>query len=220
VAGLIPGAQFVEFEGDDHLPFVGDQDVMLDRIESFVTSVARAQPQDRILATVSWARVRMIDGLSGNHDGFNAHVEQEVGWFRGRGLTVTADGFFAAFDGPARAISCARSLTAAAPRFGLSAAFGLHTGECDVSQHGRMTGVAFERARAVSDVAVPGKVLVSRTVTDLVAGSGLTFLAHGSHAVVPGREPWRLFAVGDGAPETIARQITDRDDANTCRTLI
>ncbi len=219
VAGLIPGAQFVELEGDDHLPFVGDQDIMLDRIESFVTSVAQAQPQDRMLATVAWARVRVIDGQAGDRDAYQAHVQQEMAWFRGRGLTVTADGFFAAFDGPARAISCARSLAAAAPRFGLSAAFGLHTGECDLSADGRMAGVAFERARAVSDFAVPGKVLVSRTVTDLVAGSGLTFLEHGSHALVPGGEPWRLFAAADGAPETIARQITDGDNAHTGRTL-
>jgi len=220
VAGLIPGAQFVELEGDDHLPFVGDQETMLERIESFVTSMAQAQPQDRILATVASARVHEIDGQAANRDAYESHVRQEMAWFRGRGFTVTADGFFAAFDGPARAISCARSLAAAAARFGLSTAFGLHTGECDLSADGRMAGPAFERARAVGNFALPGKVLVSRTVTDLVAGSGLTFLEYGSHALVPGGEPWRLFAAADGAPDTIAGQITQLDNAHRVRTFI
>lgn len=212
VASLIPGAQFVELDGDDHLPFLGDQDVMIDRIQAFVTSAAQAQPQDRVLATVLWARVAETSGRADNRRAYEAHVQQEMAWFRGRGLTFTTDGFFAAFDGPARAISCARSLTAAAPRFGLSGAFGLHTGECDLSPEGRNAGAAFERARAVCDFAAAGDVLVSRTVTDLVAGSGLTFVDRGSQSLVAGTEPWRLFAVADD-PETMARQLTVQSDA-------
>jgi DNA-binding winged helix-turn-helix (wHTH) protein/pimeloyl-ACP methyl ester carboxylesterase len=198
VASLIPGAEFVELEGDDHLPFVGDQDVMLDRIEAFVTSAAQPQPQDRVLATVLCARVAETSEQTETRAAFETHVHQEIAWFRGRGLTFTPDGFFAAFDGPARAISCARALTAAAPRFGLLASCGLHTGECDVTPEGRDVagrGDAFERARAVCGFAGSGEVLVSRTVSDLVAGSGLTFVDRGAHTLVAGSEPWHIFAV-------------------------
>ena len=211
VAGLIPGAQFVELDGDDHLPFVGDQDVMLDHIEAFVTTVAQAQPQDRVLATVLWARVPVTGVQADSRDAYQAHVHQEIAWFRGRGLTFTSDGFFAAFDGPARAISCARSLSAAAPRFGLEGAFGLHTGECDLSPDGRLAGAAFDRARAVCEFAALGDVLVSRTVTDLVAGSGLSFVDRGSQSLAAGAEPWHLFAVAND-PETLARQLTVPSD--------
>jgi hypothetical protein len=196
VASLIPGAQFVELPGDDHLPFVGDQDAMIDQIATFVTSAARTQPQDRVLATVLCARIE-DEGTTtaGSRPEFEAHVQQEVAWFRGRGLTFTADGFFAAFDGPARAISCARGLAAAASRFGRTGSFGLHTGECDVTPDGRLDGAAFERARAVCAIAAIGDVLVSRTVTDLVAGSDLAFADRGAYPLEPGGEAWHLFAV-------------------------
>ena len=202
VASLIPGAEFVELDGDDHLPFVGDQDVMIDRIEGFVTSSAQAQPRDRVLATVLYARIEGSGEQTESRTAFEAHVHQEIAWFRGRGLTLTPDGFFAAFDGPARAISCARALTAAAPRFGLSGSCGLHTGECDLTLEGRVAGAAFERARAVCAFAEPGDVLVSRTVSDLVAGSGLTFVDRGAHALVAGSEPWHIFAVASASDET------------------
>jgi class 3 adenylate cyclase len=126
---------------------------------------------------------------------FEAHVRHEVGWFRGRGLAFTPGEFLAAFDGPARAIACARALAAACPRLGCAGAFGLHTGECDVTPEGHVAGVAVERARGVSRHAAPGEVLVSRTVTDLVAGSGLTFLDRGEHPLIEDGDPWKLFGV-------------------------
>jgi pimeloyl-ACP methyl ester carboxylesterase len=198
VASLIPGAQFVELPGDDHLPFVGDQDDMLDRIAAFVTSAARAAPQDRVLATVLCARIDGDGGKAVDRADFETYVQQEIAWFRGRGLAFTPDGFFAAFDGPARAIGCARALSAACPRFGRKGSFGLHTGECDLTPEGRVAGPAFERARAVCVIAAPGEVLVSRTVTDLVAGSGVAFADRGAHPLVDGGEPWSLFAVTSG----------------------
>ncbi len=208
VASLIPGAQFVELPGDDHLPFVGDQDAMLEKIAAFVTSATGSKPLDRVLATVLCARVDNDGTKAVDRSDFETHVQQEIAWFRGRGLVCTPDGFVAAFDGPARAISCARALSAACPRFGRRGSFGLHTGECDLTPEGRVAGAAFERARAVCGIAALGEVLVSRTVTDLVAGSGVAFVDRGAHPLVSGGEPWHLFAVtnsgGADQPEAIA----------------
>jgi class 3 adenylate cyclase len=100
----------------------------------------------------------------------------------------------AAFDGPARAIACARALAGAAPRFGRSGHFGLDTGECDQTPEGRVAGRAYERARAVCEHAAAGEVLVSRTVTDLVAGSGLAFQERGTHRLETGGNRCHLFA--------------------------
>jgi pimeloyl-ACP methyl ester carboxylesterase/DNA-binding winged helix-turn-helix (wHTH) protein len=196
VASLVPGSQFVELPGDDHLPFVGDQDAVIDEIETFLASAGQGQPPDRVLATVLCATID--EGRPGNGADFEAHVRQEIGWFRGRGLMFTPDGFFAAFDGPARAIACARALAGACPRFGRAGHFGLHTGECDLTPEGRVAGRAYERARAVCERAVGGEVLVSRTVTDLVAGSGVAFLERGAHPLEAGGEPWHLFAATQG----------------------
>jgi DNA-binding winged helix-turn-helix (wHTH) protein/pimeloyl-ACP methyl ester carboxylesterase/class 3 adenylate cyclase len=206
VASLVPGAQFVELPGDDHLPFVGDQDAIVDEVSRFVTAAARREPHDRVLATVLCAT---LDGPRGAADNRSlaAHVRREVAWLRGRGLTFTSDGFFAAFDGPARAIACARALAVATGRFKACGRFGLHTGECDVLAGGRAAGVAVERARAVCELAAHGEVLVSRTVTDLVAGSGVAFGDRGVHSLTPGGEAWRLFAVTE-RPETARAVVT------------
>ncbi len=196
VAGLVPGARFIELPGDDHLPFVGDQDAILDAIAAFLESAAGAPPHDRVLATVLCGRLEPAAPVEGDLPPLDAEVQQQIAWFRGRGLTFTAGGFFAAFDGPARAIACARVLAGTGLRYGRPAAFGLHTGECDLTTDGRVTGVAFERARAVSALAQPGEVLVSRTVTDLVAGSGVEFVDRGVHRLA-GAGGWRVFAVRD-----------------------
>jgi DNA-binding winged helix-turn-helix (wHTH) protein/pimeloyl-ACP methyl ester carboxylesterase len=194
VASLVPGARFVELPGDDHLPFVGDQDGIIDEISTFLHSVTEGGASDRVLATVMYARIDSARADSADDAAFASHVQREIAWFRGRGQTFTEDGFYAAFDGPARAIACARALSGACPRFGRAGSFGLHTGECDLTRDGRPTGVAFDRARAVSALAF-GEVLVSRTVTDLVAGSGVVFDDRGAHPLIPGGDAWRLFAV-------------------------
>ena len=152
---------------------------------------------DRVLATVLCARID-DDGSRQPCDRTRRSRRTCSRRSPGSGAgasTFTPDGFFAAFDGPARAIGCARALSAACPRFGRSGSFGLHTGECDLTPEGRVAGAAFERARAVCGIAALGEVLVSRTVTDLVAGSGVAFVDRGAHPLVSGGDPWRLFAV-------------------------
>jgi class 3 adenylate cyclase len=170
---------------------------MLDCIGAFLGSTAHEPLPNRVLATVLWARIQAEDADDEARLAFEAHVRREVGWFRGRALGFRPGEFVAAFDGPARAIACARALAAAAPRLGRVAAFGLHTGECDVTPDERdvaVAGVAVERARSVCGHAAAGEVLVSRTVTDLVAGSGLTFVDRGEHELTDHGERWRLFA--------------------------
>ncbi|MEP6917962.1 MAG: alpha/beta fold hydrolase [Acidobacteriota bacterium] len=197
VAGLVPGAQFVELPGEDHLPFVGDQDAVIDEIENFLASVGQGGALDRVLATVLCGRIDET-GSDGPETDFDAHVRREIARFRGRGVVLTPGRFVAAFDGPARAIACARALAGDCSRFGRTGHFGLHTGECDLTPEGHVSGRAYERARAVCEHAAGGEVLVSRTVTDLVAGSGVAFLDRGAHPLEAGGEPWKLFAAAEG----------------------
>lgn len=192
VAQRIPGATFVELPGDDHLPFVGDQDAVLDAIQSFLTRPWHDLDADRVLATVLAARVT-AEGAPGDDD-FGAHVRREIEWFRGRAVEAGEATVLAAFDGPARAIRCATSLAASAARFGRAVAAGLHTGECDVAA-GRLDGLAVDLARALAERAVAGDVLVSRTVKDLVAGSGQTFVDRGMYALGADEQRWRVFGV-------------------------
>jgi class 3 adenylate cyclase len=202
--------------GDDHLPFVGDQSAVVDEIATFLTSPSQQPSQDRVLATVLCARMeRRTSGADPDAAAFEKHVHQEVAWFRGRGLTPTPWGFFAAFDGPARAIACARALASASPRFGRIGHFGLHTGECDVTREGRVAGLAFDRAHGVSRVASGGEVLVSRTVIDLVAGPGVAFVERGTHPLTSDGDPATLFAAvaGAGAPLPLAKVASVRSSA-------
>ncbi len=203
VAGMIPGARFVEFPGDDHLPFVGDQDAMLDAIEEFLTGSSRSLELDRVLATVMCVRVTVAGGGSAPRpdaiERYYAHARKEIEWFRGGVFAASPAGFTSTFDGPARAIRCASALSAAAPRFEVGVSIGLHTGECDI-RNDAITGVAVDTAAQVAAHAAPGEVLVSRTVKDLVAGSGLRFEDHGEHALDGVARGWRLFAVERALP--------------------
>jgi pimeloyl-ACP methyl ester carboxylesterase len=193
VASLVPGATFVELPGHDHLPFVGDQDAMLDEIELFLNRRYHDLDADRVLATVLCAHISTLPGESDADGAFDGHVRREIEWFRGR-ATETSDAVVtAAFDGPARAIRCAASMAASAARFGRSVRVGLHTAECDM-QHGRLRGAAVDITRALGALAAPGEVLVSRTVKDLVAGSGQSFVDRGMHTLGDERHRWRVFA--------------------------
>jgi pimeloyl-ACP methyl ester carboxylesterase len=201
VAGLIPGARFVELPGHDHLPFVGDQDAIVDVIEEFLTDSRHRLELDRVLATVMSASVSFAPddnrggaSLRDRIDRFYAHARKELEWFRGRRPEMQPAGFLSTFDGPARAIRCACAITAAASRFGADVRIGLHTGECEI-RNDQIGGVAVETCAQVAARAARGQVLVSRTVKDLVAGSGLRFEDRGDHSLagVPGE--WRLFAV-------------------------
>jgi pimeloyl-ACP methyl ester carboxylesterase/DNA-binding winged helix-turn-helix (wHTH) protein len=205
VAGLIPDARFVELPGDDHLPFVGDQDAILDRIEEFLTGPGSRREFDRVLATVMCASVSAApdgpDDATGAErlDRFLAHARKELEWFRGRAFDVQPSEFRSTFDGPARAIRCACGICAAAPRFGVVARIGLHTGECDVSRD-TVAGAAVDTCERVAGRAAIGEVLVSRTVKDLVAGSGLLFEDRGVVSLEGVSGETRLFAAERGLP--------------------
>lgn len=206
VAANIPGAKYVELAGVDHLPFVGDQDEILDEVEEFLTGVRHAPEYDRVLATVLLTRIvdsaeqaaemgeRRWRDLVERHQ---AYVRRELELFKGREIEMFGDGLLATFDGPARAIRCACAITDSASRLGIRVKAGLHTGECDVMED-KVGGIAVEIGAQVAARASVGEVLVSHTVKDLVAGSGISFEDRGVHALpeIPGE--WRLFSVERG----------------------
>jgi class 3 adenylate cyclase len=203
LAGQIPGARFVELPGSDHLPFVGDQDAILDEVEEFLTGSRGAAERDRVLATVMFTDIvasterahevgdRAWRELLERH---HALVRRELERFRGREIDTAGDGFLAAFDGPARAVRCACAIRDAVRGVGLELRAGLHTGECEVLGD-KLAGVAVHIGARVAAKAAAGEVLVSSTVRDLVAGSGLEFEDRGTQELkgIPGE--WRLFAV-------------------------
>jgi pimeloyl-ACP methyl ester carboxylesterase len=203
IASQIPGARYVELPGIDHVPWVGNQDEVLDEIEEFLTGVRPAPEPDRVLATVlftdiagSTARAvelgdrRWRELLEVHH----AAVRRQLDRFRGREVDTAGDGFLATFDGPARGVRCARAIVDAVRDVGLDIRAGLHTGECELV-NGGVRGIAVHTGARVAAQAGPGEVLVSSTVKDLTAGSGIEFEDRGEHELkgVPGE--WRLYAV-------------------------
>jgi pimeloyl-ACP methyl ester carboxylesterase len=202
LASRIPGARFVELPGDAHVPW-SNPDQINDEIEDFLTGVRRGPDPDRVLATIlftdlvrSTERVVELGDLHWAEliEAHHAAVRRELERFRGRELDVAGDGFFAAFDGPARAVRCAAAVRDALGRLGLAVRAGVHTGECQ-EVGGKLAGVAVVVGARISASAQAGEVLVSGTVRDLVAGSGLEFQDRGEHELkgVPGS--WRLYAV-------------------------
>lgn len=181
VAEAVHGARYVEVAGADHLPFVGDQDSILHEVERFLTGARAPRDIDRVLLTVMRVEVTDRAGTAGRlgDDRWRAAIEElevlarsEITTARGR-ETLDRDGEIeAAFDGPARAVRCARAIVAAARPLGVALRGGLHTGECALDG-ASVVGVAVELARRIASHAAPGDVLVSTTVRDLVAGSGL-----------------------------------------------
>jgi hypothetical protein len=178
VASRIPGAKFVELPGNDHLPFVGAQDEILEEIEEFLTGVRHAEEPDRVLATI--LTVRPVAPFT-DHEvetKVSALVQREIDWYRGRALTSSSDGFDAAFDGPARAVRCGVAIVESAHRAGIPLAGGVHTGECDVSAES-LSGGAVTIARGIAAHALAHEVVASATVRDLVAGAGIEFEERG-----------------------------------------
>jgi pimeloyl-ACP methyl ester carboxylesterase/DNA-binding winged helix-turn-helix (wHTH) protein len=198
VASLIPGARFVELPGDDHLPFVGDQDALLDEIERFVVFQRARAETGRVLATILCALPREpypVKPTTAEVDRLQALVAAQTQRFKGRDLRRAGDRAFAAFDGPARAIRCARSIVDEASHQGLALGIGLHTGEWDKLRDAGEGPVA-EAAARIAALARPGEVLVSRIVVDLVGESGFQFSGRGRHELTPGEKGQPLFAVG------------------------
>jgi DNA-binding winged helix-turn-helix (wHTH) protein/pimeloyl-ACP methyl ester carboxylesterase/class 3 adenylate cyclase len=201
VASRIPNARFVELPGEDHLPFVGDQEQMLDEIERFLRGVIREEKTERVLATILYATSLDTSAVIRNSDlaaQFETFLRREVEAFGGRmvdGATHAKPAFIAAFDGPARAIRCASALTDQAARMGLAIGAALHTGECDRVSHNELQGTAIDIAAEIASRTPPGDVLVSRTVRDLVAGSGLAFQEHGLLRLGDSLGEWPLLRV-------------------------
>jgi class 3 adenylate cyclase len=203
MAQEINGARFVELDGVDHLWFHGDREALLGEIEEFLTGVRTRPDPQRALATVMFTdivgsterAVQMGDGewrtLVERHDNL---VREHVEHYKGKTIKTLGDGVLATFDGPAKGIRCAQTLTRAVRELGIEIRAGLHTGECELIGDD-VGGIAVNIGARVGALAGAGEVLVSRTVTDLVAGSGLEFEDHGSHELkgVPGR--WQLYAV-------------------------
>ena len=205
-AERIPGARFVELPGDDHFWWVGDTDRLVDEVEGFLTGSRHAHTGERVLATVlftdivaSTERAAAVGDRAWREvlDRHDSLLRREVAEARGRVLKSMGDGYLATFDGPARAIECARAIVDGSRDLGLDVRAGVHTGECDALGDD-VGGMAVNIGARVGAAAGPGEVLVSSTVKDLVVGSGLHFTDRGERALkgVPGE--WRLFAVGDG----------------------
>ena len=203
MASRIPSAKFVEFPGDDHLPWVGDQDAVLDEIEEFLTGMRRGPDPDRVVMTMLFVDIvgstekaaalgdrRWRDLL----DGYRAAVRRELSRFRGREIDVAGDGLLSMFDGPARAIRCACAIRDGVRALGVEVRAGLHTGEVELIGEG-IGGIGVHIGARVAAKAGSGEVWVSSTVKDLVAGSGIRFEDRGTYALkgVPGE--WRLLAV-------------------------
>ena len=203
VAAAIPDATFVELPGDDHIPFLGDTDTLVDYVEEFLTGVRPAPKSDRVLATVLFTDIvgsteravamgdhRWRDLLTQHH----RIVRQALDRHRGREIATAGDGFLATFDGPARAIHCGREISRRVRDLGLEVRSGVHTGEVEVIGD-NIGGIGVHIGARVAALAGAGEVFVSRTVVDLVAGSGIVFDDCGEHELkgVPGT--WRLFSV-------------------------
>jgi pimeloyl-ACP methyl ester carboxylesterase len=203
IAERIPDAKYVELEGVDHWPWLGDTDAVIEEIQEFLTGTREPGEPDRVLATVLFTDIvgsteRAVE-VGDRHwrnvlEDHHAAVRSELSRFRGREIDTSGDGFFAVFDGPARAIRCACAITKAVKPLGLEVRAGLHTGECELIGE-KVGGIAVHTCARVAAKAQPGEVLVSRTVKDLVAGSGIEFLERGTAELkgIPGE--WQLFAV-------------------------
>lgn len=202
MAEKIPGARYVEFEGDDHVPFTGDFGPVLDEMEEFLTGTRRPRQLDRVLATVMFTDIvdstrRAAEaGDRGWRELIERHDEltrRQLDRFRGREVKTLGDGFLATFDGPARAIECACAVTDGVRPLGLEVRAGLHTGECELAGDD-VRGMAVNIGARIGALAQPSEVLVSGTVKDLVVGADLEFADRGEHELkgVPGT--WRLFA--------------------------
>jgi class 3 adenylate cyclase len=214
LAEHVPGAKLVELPGDDHWPWAGDPDAVVAHVQEFTTGVRWAPEPDRVLTTVLFTDIvdsterTVADGDRRWRDLLEEHralARRELDRFRGREIETVGDGLLASFDGPARAIRCARAIVDAVQPLGVELRAGIHTGECEVLADG-LAGIAVHVGARVAARAAAGEVLVSRTVRDLVAGSGIEFEDRGSYELkgVPGEQ--QLFAVRSERSSESARE--------------
>jgi len=204
LAGNIRGAKYAELPGDDHLVLDEEtQDRIADQIEEFITGAIHRPEPDRVLATVMFTDiVQSTEHVAAIGDErwrdllkkYYEVVRKELATFRGREVATAGDGVLATFDGPARAIRCACSVREKLLGLGLQVRSGLHTGECELLGD-NVGGIAVHIASRVESAANPDEVLVSSTVKDLVAGSGIQFGDRGSHSLKGVPDQWQLFVV-------------------------
>jgi len=206
LAEHIHDAKFVEVSGQDHFPFVGDMDAIVDEVEEFLTGSRRSREPDRVLATVLFTDIvgsteraaelgdRQWTELLAEH---HRIVRAELDRHRGKVVRIEGDGTLSTFDGPARGVRCAAAIRNALAPLDVEIRAGLHTGEIELATTGA-EGIAVHIGARVAALAAPGEVLTSSTVKDLVVGSGIEFADRGRHELkgVPGE--WQLYAV-DGA---------------------
>jgi class 3 adenylate cyclase len=209
LAEHIPGARLVELPGRDFAPQMGDADRLFAELESFLKEVVEGEPwevePDRVLATVLFtdivdATARAVEMgdrawrqlLQKHHD----IVRAQLGRFRGKEMDTAGDGFFATFDGPARAIRCAWAIHESLHDLDLDVRAGLHSGECELVD-GKVGGIAVHIGARIASLAEPGEVLVSGTVKDLVAGSGIDFEDRGKQVLKGVPDEWQLYAVAE-----------------------
>jgi class 3 adenylate cyclase len=202
LAAQIPSARFVALEGIDHLPWAGDSEAILGEIEEFLTGVRSVPEPDRVLATVMFTDIvgsteRAAElGDAGWRELLSAHqgaVRRELERFRGREVKTLGDGSLATFDGPARAVRCGHAIAETSRSSGLEVRIGLHSGEVEVMD-GDVGGIAVHIAARIGALADAGEVLVSSTVKDLVAGSGLQFADRGPRHLKGIDDEWRLYS--------------------------
>ena len=203
MAQQIPGAKYVELPGIDHTPVRANSEAILNEIQRFLVAAQQPVEADRVLATVMFSDIvgsteravtlgdRSWRELLARH---HQVVRHELQRFRGHEVDTAGDGFLATFDGPARGVRCAARLVEALRPLGLDIRVGLHTGECEMVGN-KVAGIAVHIGARVAAAAQPGEVIVSSTVKDLVAGSGLRFEDRGVQTLRGLPEPWRLFKV-------------------------
>jgi class 3 adenylate cyclase len=208
VADSIGNARYVELPGTDHVPFVGDADALLDEVQEFVTGSRPAPEADRVLATVVFTDIvdstrtqaeRGDRGWKQLIERHNETVRTLISRFDGLEQDTAGDGFFVRFDGPARAIRCAQEIARAIESLGIQARAGIHTGECELAD-GKCSGLSVSIGARIMSKAGASEVLVSRTVKDLVAGSGLSFEDAGEHELKGVPDRWRLYRVTSRQP--------------------
>jgi class 3 adenylate cyclase/alpha-beta hydrolase superfamily lysophospholipase len=207
----IEGSRYIEFKGDDHLPWVGDSEAARNAIEEFLTGVRPAPPTQRMLATVLFTDIVDSTSLAGELGDrqwrrllceHQELVRELIARFSGREVKTTGDGFLATFDGPTRAVECAQAIVNDVAPLGIAVRAGLHTGEVELIGKD-IGGIAVHVAARVCGVAGGGQVLTSATVRDLVAGSGIEFDSLGSHALKGIADDAELFLVV-ATPLTVA----------------
>ena len=204
IAKRIPGARLIELPGGDHIPFYASQDAVVEGVQEFLTGAPPAPNADRFLATVLFTDI--VNGTAKAAElgdarwralieSHHAIVRRELARFRGTEVDTAGDGFFATFDGPARAVRCALDVRDAVRDLGIEIRAGVHTGECETIAN-KTGGIAVIIGSRVREQAAPGEVLATSTVKELVAGSGLRFEPRGARRLKGVPDEWQIFSAG------------------------